>query len=127
MEFKRWKVTIAVSPVTKSVQSVIAFFFLHYSGEDPEYIYRIAEWCYYRSVPLVLVTLLCEYPYSADLPWLPKFKKKIIIFFWIFFFWIFFHLSNQLFTKLLHVICFAKTLLFTLGINNACLINLLLL
>ena len=37
----------------------------------------------------------------------------------------FFHLSKRLFTKLL--ICFAKTLLFTLGINNACLINLLLL
>ena len=30
----------------------------------------------YRSVPLGLVTLLREYAYSADLPWLPKFKKK---------------------------------------------------
>ena len=27
----------------------------------------------YRSVPLVLVALLQEYAYSADLPWLPKF------------------------------------------------------
>ena len=34
-----------------------------------------------RSVPLVLVALLREYAYSADLPWLPKFSKKKKIFF----------------------------------------------
>ena len=30
----------------------------------------------YMSVPLVLVALLLEYAYSANLPWLPKLKKK---------------------------------------------------
>ena len=49
----------------------------------------------YRSVPLVLVALLREYAYSADLPWLPKFskkkkKKKFFFFFFFFFFKIFF-------------------------------------
>ena len=58
----------------------------------------------YRSVPLLLVTLLREFTYSANLSWLPKFKKKSLIF-----------------TKL--QICFAKALLFTLGINNACFIS----
>ena len=71
----------------------------------------------YRSVPLVLVALLRDYAYSAELHWLPNFKKKKKIFF--FFFRFFFHLSKRLFTyKLLN--CFSKTLLFTLGINNAC-------
>ena len=54
----------------------------------------------YRSVPLVLVALLREYAYSADLPWLPKFSKKkkkkkkkkknFFFFFFFFFFKIFF-------------------------------------
>ena len=84
----------------------------------------------YRSVPLVLVALLREYAYSADLPWLPKFskkkkKKKFFFFFFFFFFLRFFSSSKRLFTKLL--ICFAKTLLFTLEINNVFLINLFLL
>ena len=45
----------------------------------------------YRSVPLVLVALLREYAYSADLPWLPNFKKKKKkkFFFFLDFFFIF--------------------------------------
>ena len=58
----------------------------------------------YRSVLLLLVALLRVFTYSVNLSWLPKFKKKSLIF-----------------TKL--QICFAKALLFTLGINNACLIS----
>ena len=34
----------------------------------------------YRSVLLVLVTLLREYAYSANPPWLPKLKKKLSVF-----------------------------------------------
>ena len=34
-----------------------------------KFVYR------YRSVQLVLLALLREFAYSADLPWLPKFKK----------------------------------------------------
>ena len=64
-----------------------------------------------------LVTLLREYAYSANLTWLKSF--------FFFFCEKISHLSKSLDTKL--QICFAKTLLFTLGINNACLINLLLL
>ena len=49
-----------------------------------------ARLCLYRSVPLVLVALLREYAYNADLPWLPKFskkkKKKNFFFFLRFFF-----------------------------------------
>ena len=53
-----------------------------------EYFYCNLE--KYRSVPLVLVALLREYAYSADLPWVPKFskkkkKKKKKIFFFFFF------------------------------------------
>ena len=48
-------------------------------------------------MPLVLVALLREYAYSADLPWLPKFQKKKV------------HLSKRLFNKLLHVICLPKS------------------
>ena len=36
---------------------------------------------HYRSVPLVLVALLCQYAYSANLSWLPNF---LIIFFFFF-------------------------------------------
>ena len=49
----------------------------------------------YRSVPLVLVALLREYAYSADLPWIPNLKKKkkkkkfFFFFFLEFFFCIF--------------------------------------
>ena len=60
------------------------------------YIGVIVKFTLYRSVPLVLVALLREYAYSADLPWLPKFskKKKKKFFFFFFFFKDFFHLPK---------------------------------